>query len=222
MHQYDIVDAFERRVAEYAGAPYGVAVDSCTNAIKLCLVYDFMFNGPLAVYLPKYTYVGVPYAVLAAGGKCRFTDEEWKGEYDLKYKASIDSYSPGMYSLHIIDSARRFTSGMYGHRSDVFRCLSFHETKHLPIGRGGMILTASRKCYNDLRQMRFDGRTPGVDAKHDTYTLPGFHCNMKPDDAARGLMLMAGMPDHNDDLPNSDYPDLSKFPVFQEGYSWMR
>ena len=32
MGVYDVVKDFEERVAEYAGANYGVAVNSCTNA----------------------------------------------------------------------------------------------------------------------------------------------------------------------------------------------
>jgi hypothetical protein len=168
--------------------------------------------------MPKYTYVGVPYAVLAVGGKCSFRDEEWVGEYEFKAN-DPDVFYP-FTRINITDSARRFRKGMYMGR-DELRCLSFHETKHLPIGRGGMILTQHEKTYNTLRQMRFDGRTPGVAANEDSFTTPGFHCHMKPDDAARGLMLMAGMPDDNEDLPNSPYPDLSQFPIFQEGYSWM-
>jgi dTDP-4-amino-4,6-dideoxygalactose transaminase len=215
MHIYDVVDEFECCVAEYAGAPYGVAVDSCTNAIKLCLAYDKMFHRWDLIEMPKYTYVGVPYAVLALGGKCSFVDEEWIGEYGFRARAN------GIYSdTNIIDSARRFRKGMYMGR-DELRCLSFHETKHLPIGRGGMILTENEDAYHYLRKMRFDGRTPKTAADKDKFITPGFHCHMKPDDAARGLMLMAGMPDDNEDLPNSPYPDLSQFPIFQDGYSWM-
>ena len=36
---WDVVQIFENKVAEYAGSKYAVAVDSCTNAIFLCLKY---------------------------------------------------------------------------------------------------------------------------------------------------------------------------------------
>jgi dTDP-4-amino-4,6-dideoxygalactose transaminase len=216
MHQYDIVDEFEQRIAIYAGARYGVAVDSCTNAIKLCLVYRRItdMKDDRVVKIPHRTYVGVAYSILNAGCRCSFHFQEWQGNYELR---DFDGYE----SWGIIDSARRFHKDMAIRDWDSFRCLSFHETKHLPIGRGGMILTNSDDAYLSLRRMRFDGRTPGADAKYDNYVAPGYHCHMKPDDAARGLMLMAGMPDYNDDLPNSDYPDLSTYPIFQEGYKWM-
>jgi hypothetical protein len=41
---------------------------------------------------------------------------------------------------------------------------------------------------------------------------------MLPEEAARGLMLMANMPDDNKDLPENNYADLSEFDIFQEGY----
>jgi len=37
---FKIVSDFEETVADYTGAPYAVAVDSCTNALFLCLKYN--------------------------------------------------------------------------------------------------------------------------------------------------------------------------------------
>lgn len=201
MNPYDIVAALERRVAEYAGAPYAVAVDSCTNALLLCLKWYFWNYGKSEVLLPKYTYVGVPYAVINAGGNCRFVDDGWEGQYLLG-------------GTNIIDSARRFTKGMY--EQNTLYCLSAHWGKHLKIGRGGFIVCDSGSVADDLRVMRFDGRTAGVPPSEDSFYLPSAHCYMLPEEAARGLMLMNYMPDHNDDLPWDNYPDLSKYEIFRE------
>jgi hypothetical protein len=38
---------------------------------------------------------------------------------------------------------------------------------------------------------------------------------MAPETAAQGLVRLALLPEHNDDLPNDDYPDLSKIEVFK-------
>jgi len=199
---YDIVDKFEKAVAEYAGAKYGVAANSCTNAIMLSVKYSIIFNRKVSI--PKYTYVGVPYAIINAGGICHFDNRKWTGAYDI----IVDGNK-------VIDSARRFYKGMY--KKETLYCLSFHETKHLPIGDGGMILTDDKKAYDALRQMRFDGRTPGLSVFDDDFTLPAFHVHMKPDVATRGLMLMAKVKDCYEDLPG-DYPDLSKYKIFTEGY----
>jgi dTDP-4-amino-4,6-dideoxygalactose transaminase len=206
MNQYDIVDEFEKRVAEYAGAKYGVAVNSCTSGIMLSALYRKITNPneiqTNKVSLPKHTYVGVPYALINAGYKIDFVDLDWKGNYDIE-------------PINVIDSARRFRKDMYV--KDSLYCLSFHETKHLSIGDGGMILTDDKQAYDALRQMRFDGRTPGLSVFDDQFVFPAHHCHMKPDVATRGVMLMAAMKDFNEDLPEK-YPDLSQHKIFKEGY----
>ena len=201
MHPFDIVDEFERVVADYAGAPYGVAVDSCTNALFLSLMLWRIQSGcSCEIILPSHTYVGVAHAVVNAGHRCYFDDYAWSGAYALA-------------PINVIDSARRFTKRMY--RSGMW-CLSFHWAKHLPIGRGGMILLDNEEDYKLLRRMRYDGRTERVAPNDDMFDIPGYHCVMHPDDAARGLMLMTNIPDYNEDLPMSDYADLSKYKYFIE------
>ena len=34
------------------------------------------------------------------------------------------------------------------YKNDTFHCLSFHIRKHIPIGKGGMILTDDKKAYD--------------------------------------------------------------------------
>lgn len=232
MEAYDVVDEFEKRVAEYAGAPYGVAVNSCTNALLLSLVYKKQVKKKSwkSIFIPKHTYVGVAYSILNAGFLVEFDDMAWNGLYEfitydicerVKYKKCFGGYGftreyqKVFERTRIIDSARRFTRHMY--LPGTLYCLSFHETKILPIGDGGMILTDSKEAYDALRQMRFDGRTPGLSVQEDNFTLPAYHCHMKPDVATRGLMLMKGVKRQNEDLPTDDYPDLSKFKIFTEG-----
>jgi len=199
MSPYDVVAALEERVAEYSGAPYAVACDSCTNALLLSLKYRFWQGYEKVVSLPKHTYVGVAYAVVNAGGVCEFHDEPWEGAYELK-------------NVDVIDSARRFTSDMFV--PGTLYCLSAHWGKHLKIGRGGFVLTDDIDAATVLRRMRFDGRCAGVPPSEDKFLFPGFHCYMLPEEAARGLMLMNYMPSDNADLPWDNYPDLSKFQIF--------
>ena len=202
MHPYDNVAEIEKRIAEYAGAPYGVAVNSCTNALMLSIKLRFMEGHPHQVLLPAHTYVGVPYAVVNAGGTCLFEDFQWSGAYSLE-------------PLRVVDSARRFRKGMYVPHT--LYCLSFHWGKLLPIGRGGMILCETRREAELLKRMRFDGRKAGCPPSEDHFHTPGYHCYMIPEDAARGLMLMSYAKDEYEDLPWDDYSDLSKFDVFKEG-----
>lgn len=198
------VSEFEKVVADYAGAPYAVAVDSCTNAIFLSLrlwkIKPWGKNTK-SIVIPKRTYVGVAHAIINAGYKCEFEDRKWNGSYFLCNTA-------------VVDAARRFTSNMFKGGEWDYYCLSFHWSKHLSIGRGGMILLWNEDDANLLKRMRFDGRTEGVLATADTFDVPGYHMVMHPDDAARGLALMHSMPEHAEDLPNDNYADLSKFKIF--------
>lgn len=200
---YHIVAELESKVAAYAGSKYAVAVDSCTNALLLALMYERNRDGYKVVELPKYTYVGVAYAIKNAGLGIKFVNHIWEGAYRIG-------------NTSVVDSARRFKRGMY--EPGTLYCLSAHWGKHLKIGRGGFILTDNENAANTLRLMRFDGRTAGVPPKDDNFTVPGFHCYMLPEEAARGLMLMSYMPDDNADIPWDDYADLSRYPIFTECY----
>ena len=204
---FDVVRDFEAAVAEYTGAPYCVAVNSCTMALFLACKYSEVGE----VEIPKRTYVSVPMSIIHAGGSVRFRDEDWVGSYQLEQ-------APWNGRGIIFDSARRFTSGMYGATVDnvpVFECVSFHRSKILDLSQGGAILHNDPQADAWFRRARFDGRAEGVEPKDDTFDTLGYHCYMSPDVAAHGLWRLSYLPKHNDDLPNDDYPDLSKIPLFQ-------
>jgi dTDP-4-amino-4,6-dideoxygalactose transaminase len=201
VNPFEVVSEFEQVVAEYADAPYGVAVDSCTNALFLSLKVGKMKYGGTNVMLPKYTYVGVAHAAVNAGYRVLFIDFDWRGAYTLAM-------------TNVVDSARRFREGMYV--PGTLYCVSFHSGKHLPLESGGMILLDNVADYVLLKRMRYDGRTEMVPPKEDTFDVPGYHCLMHPSIAVRGLQIMHYMPDYNDDLPMDEYADLSQFPYFTE------
>lgn len=193
---YRIVELFEKRMAYFAGSKYAVAVSSCTNALFLCM--KLWRIG--VVQVPKRTYVSVPMQVIHAGGQVEWIDKCWKGVYELN-------------PLGIVDGALRMKRGMY---EGGLHCLSFHIQKHLPIGRGGMILTDNLDEAVRLRKMRYSGRTPFTALSKDTISALGWDMNMMPDQAARGMLLMDIMGDGYSDQYN-DYVDLSdkeQFPVF--------
>ncbi len=204
---YQVVRDFEKALCEYTGAPYVVTVNSCTMALLLSCAYLFkdpVYNGlkkiEKIISIPKKTYVGVPNSIIHAGGKVSFRDEDWTGKYRLK-----------PYPLW--DCAKRFTSGMYLRMQ--FKCISFHSSKILGDTQGGAILHDNPEADVWLRKARFDGRTEGVAPKDDTFNVRGWHCYMSPDVAARLLLKLSSLPLHNDDLPNDDYPDLSKCEIFK-------
>lgn len=202
---YKIVREFESRVAEYAGAKYGVAVESGTAAIFLSLMLVKSRVGVGEVTIPRHTYPSVPCSIIHAGGKVVFSDIPWVGVYKLE-------------PHNIYDSALRFKSGMYVPQS--LYCLSFHAKKHLAIGRGGMILTDDENSYNWLKKARFDGRGE-CDLNKDNFSMLGWNMYMTPDQAARGLMTFSILNNSGvspDDLPvdKQGYPDLSQYEVYKQ------
>lgn len=199
---HQVTRQFEAALCEYTGAPYAVAVNSCTMALLLCCAY--LRVGP--VRIPKRTYVSVPMSIIHAGGKVEFADVEWQGAYRLR-------------PYQIYDAARRFTSGMFKSTGDPttihkFVCVSFHASKILGLEQGGAILHGSSRADAWLRRARFDGRREGVAPKDDTFQEIGWHCYMNPSTAAQGLLKLHSLPKVNADLPNDDYPDLSTLECF--------
>ena len=200
MNPFQVIRDFEIEVALYCGAPYCVAVNSCTNALFLCLMYARQTTETLTVDIPKYTYVSVPMQIKHANFYVTFRDEDWSGIYQLK-------------PFEIYDAARRFTSGMY--IPDTFMCTSHHWSKILGIQHGGCILHDDAKADEWLRRARFDGRREGIAPSHDRFDMLGWHCVMPPETAAAGLVRLSQLPRHNPDLPRSNYPDLSQMPIFK-------
>lgn len=187
----NVIRQFERTIAKHCGAPYGVAVESCSAALFLCCLY--LQVG--VVTIPKRTYFSVPFGIQHAGGTVNFEDRKWSGAYELK-------------PYPIIDSAVRFRKDMY--RKGFFHCLSFHYSKHIPIGRGGMILTDSKKAAEWFRVMRNDGRRE-IPKEKDRVRLAGWNLYMTPEQAAQGLSLFFWRIHGKKDQPDIDmgYQDLS-------------
>jgi dTDP-4-amino-4,6-dideoxygalactose transaminase len=236
MNPHQVTKDFEAALCSYTGAPFAVAVNSCTMALLLAVAWheylrgytwlrnrdarvlldDFRPVPPLKkmeVEIPKRTYVSVPQSIIHAGAKPTFRDEDWVGMYDLR-------------PLHIFDSARLFTEGMWNFppqgvgrpitpTSGYMMCTSFHASKTLGDSQGGAILHDNPEADAWLRRARFDGRTEGVAPKDDRFDSVGWHCYMSPDVAARLLHKLSVLPRYNAPLPNDDYPDLSQLEVFK-------
>lgn len=196
MNPWQPVRDFEAALCAYTGAPYAVAVNSCTAALQLCVMWCNCGD----VEIPRRTYVSVPAAIRNAGAKVSWRDEDWIGVYKLK-------------PLSVWDCARRFTSGMYV--AGQFQCISFAAAKILGAEQGGAILHDNKEADAWFRRMRYDGRTEGVDPHEDTFDLIGLHCMMIPSVAALLRLRLHHLPKHNADLHPHDYPDLSKHPAFK-------
>jgi dTDP-4-amino-4,6-dideoxygalactose transaminase len=203
---HKITADFEAALAAYTGAKYAVAVDNQSNALFLALKYEDIRGREITI--PARTYPSVPCEIIHAGGRVKFHPADGKtlkGAYQLE-------------GSRVWDSALRFTAGMY--LPGTFMCLSFTGPyKHLKLGKGGAILTDDYHAWLWFKRARFSGRRECA-YQSDNLDMLGWNFYMMPEIAARGLLLMTGFydgegnPRVNDDI-ELEYPDLSKFPVYQ-------
>jgi len=190
------VTEFEERIAEFFGAPYAVAVDSCTHGVELCLRY----KQSKKMVVPTRTYLSIAFLAKKLGIPLEWSSEEWTDYYEIAdkiYDAAVlwkrDSYIPG-----------------------TMMSLSFQFQKHLNLGRGGMVLLDDKESHDALIHMSYDGRdrdTPWRDQNIKTY---GYHYYMTPETALLGIERLE---DAINRKPKqwviSDWPDISLMEVFR-------
>jgi dTDP-4-amino-4,6-dideoxygalactose transaminase len=202
---YKITEQFEQAICDYTCAPFCVALDNCSNALFLALLYEGVKDKVITI--PARTYMSIPCAVIHAGGI-------------VKFRPMAKKTLTGAYNLEgtsVWDSALRFTHNMY--IKGTFMCLSFTGPyKHLKLGKGGAILTDDYQAYLWFKRARFSGRRE-CSYLNDNFDLLGWNFYLLPELAAKGLRDMAqfydehGNPKQNEDI-EKEYPDLSQCRVY--------
>lgn len=197
---FKVVTKFEEKVAEFFGAKYGVAVDSCTHGIELCLRY----TKETKINVPKRTYLSVPFLAEKMGLEREWRDEEWKDYYILNYN-----------DKRIIDAAVLWKKDSY--ISGTLMSLSFQYQKHLSLGRGGMILCDNEEIASELRKMSYDGRIPNIPWREQNINTIGFHYYMTPEIAQLGLdKLQNAINTKPRQWVYTDWPDLTQMEIFKQ------
>lgn len=196
MVSFKSVEKFEKRVAKFFGAPYAVAVDSCTHGVELCLRY----TGSMYIDCPKHTYLSIPFLAEKLNIKLTWNDEKWVDYYFL--------------TDNVIDAAVLWKKKSYV--KSTFMCLSFQYQKHLSLGRGGMILCDNKKAVIQLKKMSYDGRLPNIPWRDQDIEVIGFHYYMTPETAQLGLdKLDLAIKTKPKQWTTEDWPDLTKMKVFK-------
>lgn len=203
---FEVIKYFENRVAEFFGAPYAVAVDSCTHGIELCL----RMTQATKINVPVRTYLSVPMLAQKLGIGLEWRDEKWEDYYTLNYD-----------DRRIIDAAVLWRENSY--QSDTFMCLSFQFQKHLSLGRGGMILLDNEKDAIKLKKMSYDGRLPNIPWRNQNVDTMGYHYYMTPETAQLGLdKLDKAINTEPKKWVYEDWPNLTKMSVFIDPYLQTR
>lgn len=197
----DFILLFEQKLCEFTGAKFCVLTDSCSNALFLSLKYFKEKNNisNMKIEMPNRTYISVYNSVFNAGFSPILTDIKWEENYELS-------------NTKIYDCAVGFKKNMY--KPNTFMCLSFQQKKALKIGKGGAILLDDEEAYTYLKRLCWDGRDSSIPLKHDKPLNVGFHMNMIPDDAAKGVLLLNQLTNEEIDknlLSYKNYVELSNF-----------
>ena len=194
----DFITIFEEKLCKYTGSPYAVVVDRCTNAIVLCLEYKKEKQN--TIDLPKQTYMSVPMTLINYGYKIALRNIEWQEKYQIG-------------NTRIYDYAVGFQKNMYV--SGQIQCL------RLAIGKGGAILLDDKNMYEKLKRMRHDGRTTHIGTNEDILKnsndiMIGYHMNMSPEEASKGILLLNQLNENYTLGSYKDYIDLSNLNCLKE------
>lgn len=193
----DKVEEFEYRIADFFGAPFAVAVDSCTHGVELAL----RFTRAFTMVVPKRTYPSIPMLAYKLGLELEWVDEDW---YDYYY-----------ITTQVIDAAVLWRANSY--IRNTFMCVSFQYQKHLSLGRGGVILTDNAFAALKLKKMSYDGRLPGRPWREQNIDTIGYHYYMTPETAELGLeKLDVAIKTPPEKWTVNDYPYLTKMDIFNE------
>ncbi|HXG25184.1 MAG TPA: DegT/DnrJ/EryC1/StrS family aminotransferase [Chthonomonadales bacterium] len=180
-------ERFERTFAEYIGVRYAISLPSCTSAIHLSLLALGIGPGD-EVIVPDITWIATAAPISYVGATPVFADidpETWclhpgslASCITSKTRAvmPVDLYGgmPDMetiramaecHGLAVIEDAAEAVGSEYrGRRAGSFGdtgVFSFHGSKTLTTGEGGMLVTDRADLYERALFLRDHGRKPG-------------------------------------------------------------
>lgn len=213
--QGTVVQEFEQEFAKYVGSKHAIAVGSGTDALYLSLAALGITTGD-AVIVPSLTFTASASVILHRGAEVVFADVkakdlciDWDEVQELRklksnIKAVIAVDLTGNNSCKgaepkdipiIVDSAHRIERGC--HIPGQLRAYSFHGTKNMTTGFGGMVTTDDDEIASFIRIARMHGcfkrgwETGKIEDKTKRYgyevIFPGWKMNMNNIQAALGL-----------------------------------
>lgn len=179
------VAEFEKKVADYVGAKYAVAVCNGTAALHIACLAAGITEGDEVITTPI-TFAASSNCVLYCGGTPVFADidpdtynidpSEIEKKITDKTKAIIPVHYTGQpcdmdaitaiakkYGLTVIEDGAHalgasYKNQMIGSISDM-TCFSFHPVKPITTGEGGMVVTNDEQLYKRLLLFRSHGIT---------------------------------------------------------------
>lgn len=186
--RYEYVEKFQPEFAAYHGRKYGIMTPNCTSAIHLLLLALGIGEGD-EVIVPECTWTGSSAPITYVRATPVFCDIEatnWcldpksvESRIMPRTKAIIvvDLYGnmPDMdaleaiakkHNLYLIEDAAEALGSTYKKKRagsfGIGSVFSFHRTKTLTTGEGGMLLLDDKKLYERAMFLRDHGRHPTI------------------------------------------------------------
>lgn len=182
---YEYIDRFEKMFREYTGANYAVATSSCTGALHMGLAALDIASGD-EVILADVNWIATVAPITYLGAKPVFVDilpDTWCIDPD-KVEAAITPRTRAILAVHLYgnlcdmdalleigerygipvieDAAEALGSNWHGRHAGTmgrFGTFSFHGSKTLTTGEGGMLVTNDADLYKRVQILNNHGRS---------------------------------------------------------------
>jgi dTDP-4-amino-4,6-dideoxygalactose transaminase len=201
---------FERQFAVYVGAPYAIAVSSCTAGLHLCLEAVGINPGD-EVLVPTTTFTATAEVVTYLGARPVLVDIDAQtlnlDVADVHFGgqpcdlAEIQDLA-ATHNLHVIEDAAHALPASYcgepiGSISEL-TAFSFYATKTLSTGEGGMVTTSNEDYARRLQVMRLHGisrdawkRYSAEGSWHYEVVEAGYKYNLTDMQSALGIVQLS-------------------------------
>lgn len=184
---YEYINKFEEKFKEYTGAKYAIATSSCTGAIHMGLSAIGVEAGD-EVILAETNWIASAAPITYLGAKPVFVDvleDTWCID-PAAVEAAITPHTKAIIAVHIYgnvcemdkllaigekyglpvieDAAEAIGSHWHGKHAGTlgkFGSFSFHGTKTLTTGEGGMFITNDKDIYEKVLTLSNHGRARG-------------------------------------------------------------
>ena len=212
---YEYIGRFEEAFKKYLGVDYAIATSSCTGALHMGMAALGIEPGD-EVILADTNWIATAAPIVHLGAKPVFVDilpDTWCIDPDLA-EAAITPNTKAIVAVHLYgnlcamnrlleisqkhnipiieDAAEAIGSVYYGKRAGSmgkFGSFSFHGTKTLTTGEGGMFVTNDPKLYETVLTLSNHGRSR-YQTKQFWPDMVGFKYKMSNIQAAIGCAQM--------------------------------
>jgi perosamine synthetase len=214
-HCYDYIHRFQQAFRSHIGVPYALATSSCTGALHMGLAALGIGPGD-EVVIGDVNWIASVAPVVHLGAKPVLVDvrpDTWCIDAE-KVESAIGPKTKAIIAVHLYgnlcdmdallaigarhgipiveDAAEAIGSAWRGKRAGTmgaFGTFSFHGSKTVTTGEGGMLVTNDETFYSRVSTLSNHGRAPG-ETRHFWPDVVGFKYKMSNIQAAIGCAQM--------------------------------